>query len=221
MRWNHPTRGLLGAGEFIPLAEEVGLMVTLSDWMLSAVCADMKKWVPLCRSQFKVSINLSPQYLDRGNFPEKLQEALSRYGILASQMEVEITENVSIRSPNHAIEQLEQLCRMGVTIAIDDFGTGYSALSYLHKFPIHTIKIDQTFVREIQSENGHYPVVLAIISIAKGLGLRLIAEGVETVVQSSYLEQAGCATMQGYLYYQPLSCDQLLQTLSKKISRSA
>lgn len=221
MRWNHPTRGLLGAGEFIPLAEEVGLMISLSDWMLNAVCTDMKKWSQLCSSQFKLSINLSPQYLDRGNFPEKLLEALTRHGIPPSQIEVEITENVSIRSPNHAIEQLEQLCRVGITIAIDDFGTGYSALSYLHKFPIHTIKIDQAFVREIQSDNGHYPVVLAIISIGKGLGLRLVAEGVETEIQSRYLEQAGCATMQGYLYYQPLSSEQLLQALRKKIPISA
>ena len=221
MRWNHPTRGLLGAGEFIPLAEEVGLIVALSDWMLNAVCVDLKKWIPLCSEQFKLSINLSPQYLDRGNFPEKLQEALIQHGIPPTKVEVEITENVSIRSPNQAIDQLEQLCRMGVTIAIDDFGTGYSALSYLHKFPIHTIKIDQTFVREIQSANGHYPVVLAIISIAKGLGLRLIAEGVETIIQSRYLEQSGCATMQGYLYHQPLSSEQLSQTLHNKISRSA
>ena len=221
MRWNHPTRGLLGAGEFIPLAEEVGLIVALSDWMLNAVCVDLKKWIPLCSEQFKLSINLSPQYLDRGNFPEKLQEALIQHGIPPTKVEVEITENVSIRSPNQAIDQLEQLCRMGVTIAIDDFGTGYSALSYLHKFPIHTIKIDQTFVREIQSANGHYPVVLAIISIAKGLGLRLIAEGVETIIQSRYLEQSGCATMQGYLYHQPLSSEQFSQTLHNKISRSA
>lgn len=221
MRWNHPARGLLGAGEFIPLAEEVGLMISLSDWMLNAVCIDMKKWSPLCSNQFKLSINLSPQYLDRGNFPDKLLEALTRYGIPPNQIEVEITENVSIRSPNHAVEQLEQLCRVGITIAIDDFGTGYSALSYLHKFPIHTIKIDQAFVREIQSDHGHYPVVLAIISIGKGLGLRLVAEGVETEIQSRYLEQAGCATMQGYLYYQPLSSEQLLQALRKQIPISA
>ena len=216
MRWNHPERGLLGAGEFIPLAEEVGLMVSLSDWMLSAVCIDMKKWISFCRNDFKVSMNLSPQYLDRGNFPDKLSEVINRYGILPSQLEVEITESVSIRSPNRAIEQLEKLCRMGVSIAIDDFGTGYSSLSYLHKFPIHTIKIDQSFVREIQSEQGHYPVVLAIISIAKRLGLRLVAEGVETVTQSRYLEQSGCATMQGYLYFRPLTSEHMRQELRNK-----
>ena len=218
MRWNHPERGLLGASEFIPLAEEVGLMIPLSDWMTNAVCMDMKKWNALCSDQFKVSLNLSPQYLDRGNFPEKLLESLTRHNISPSQIEVEITENVSIRSHQNAIEQLEELCRMGVTIAIDDFGIGYSSLSYLHKFPIHTIKIDQAFVREIQSDEGHYPVVLAIISIANGLGLRLVAEGVETEIQSRYLEQSGCATMQGYLYYQPMSREQLLLVLRKRTS---
>ena len=221
MRWNHPARGLLGASEFIPLAEEVGLMSPLSDWMLNAVCADMNKWSTLCSIQLKISLNLSPQYLDRGNFPEKLFESLTRYGIPPSQIEVEITENVSIRNPQHAIEQLEQLCRLGITIAIDDFGVGYSSLSYLHKFPIHTIKIDQAFVREIQSEQGHYPVVLAIISIAHGLGLRLVAEGVETEIQSRYLEKSGCAIMQGYLYHQPMLGEQLVQMLHRQVTISA
>ncbi|MDO8413267.1 MAG: EAL domain-containing protein [Gallionellaceae bacterium] len=221
MRWNHPARGLLGATEFIPLAEEVGLMIPLSDWMLSAVCTDLSKWNRVCPSELKLSLNLSPQYLDRGNFPEKLSEALTLHGILPQQIEVEITENISIRSPQQAMEQLEKLCRLGVTIAIDDFGIGYSSLSYLHQFPIHTIKIDQAFVREIQSASGHYPVVLAIIAIAKGLGLRLVAEGVETEIQSHYLEQSGCGTMQGYLYHEPMSGEQLLQMLHKHTALSA
>ena len=221
MRWNHPVRGMLGAGEFIPLAEEVGLMIPISDWMLDAVCSDLKKWGAARDGQFRLSINVSPQYLDRGSFPEKLQEALTRHGILATQIEVEITESISIRSPQHAIVQLDQLCRLGVTIAIDDFGIGYSSLSYLHKFPIHTIKIDQAFVREIQSEQGHYPIILAIIAIAKGLGLRLVAEGVETETQSRYLQQSGCVTMQGYLHYQPMSSEKLSQLLQEHVAISA
>ena len=221
MRWNHRERGLLGASEFIPLAEEVGLMIPLSDWMLNAVCADLSRWNALSDNKVKISLNLSPQYLDRGNFPEKLLESLAHFDIPPSQIEVEITENVSIRNHQNAIVQLEQLCSLGITVAIDDFGIGYSSLSYLHKFPIHTIKIDQTFVREIQSEQGHYPVVLAIISIAKGLGLRLVAEGVETETQSRYLEQSGCATMQGYLYHQPMSSTKLLHVLQQNGSASA
>lgn len=218
MRWNHSVRGMLGAGEFIPLAEEVGLMIPISDWMLDAVCIDLKKWGAFCDGQLRLSINISPQYIDRGNFPEKLLETLTRHGISPHRIEVEITESISIRSPQHAIVQLDQLCRLGVNIAIDDFGVGYSSLSYLHKFPIHTIKIDQAFVREIQSEQGHYPIVLAIIAIAKGLGLRLVAEGVETETQACYLKQSGCAMMQGYLHHQPMSSEKMLQLLRERVA---
>lgn len=213
MRWNHPERGMLGAGEFIPLAEEVGLMVLISEWMLDAVCLDLKKWSTVCDEKFRLALNISPQNLDHGNFPAKLFETLKSNKIFPGQIEIEITENISIRSPQQAIVQLDQLCRMGVTIAIDDFGIGYSSLSYLHKFPIHTIKIDKAFVSEIQSEQGQYPIVLAIIAIAKGLGLRLVAEGVETETQARYLIQSGCVTMQGYLFHRPMSSENLLEVL--------
>jgi len=221
MRWNHPVRGLLGAGEFIPLAEEVGLMIPLSEWMLDAVCIDLKKWGEFCDGQFRLSINISPQHLDRGNLPEKILETLTRHGISPNLIEVEITESLSIRSPQQVIMQLNQLSRLGIIIAIDDFGIGYSSLSYLHTFPIHTIKIDQAFVHAIQSEQGHYPIVLAIIAIAKGLGLRLVAEGVETQTQSSYLQRSGCTAMQGYFYHQPMSSEKLLQMLQERVAISA
>jgi len=216
MRWNHPERGMLGAGEFIPLAEEVGLMTHISEWMLDSVCLDLKKWGTLCNEKFRISINVSPQNLDHGSFPAKLFDTLNRHKIFPSQIEVEITENISIRSPQQAIVQLDQLCRLGVTIAIDDFGIGYSSLSYLHKFPIHTIKIDKAFVSEIQLEDGHYPIVLAIIAIAKGLGLRIVAEGVETEMQARYLMKSGCVTMQGHLFYSPMSRNKLLEYLQNR-----
>ncbi|MFL6657824.1 MAG: EAL domain-containing protein [Massilia sp.] len=205
MRWNHPQRGLLTAGEFLPFAEDNGLMLPISDWMIKALCRDMQIWNAAGGQAIRLSLNLSPQYLDRGDFFEKMRGALVRYGISPAQIEVEITENICIRNPQYAIEQLNKLCQLGVSVAIDDFGTGYSSLSYLHRFPIHTIKIDQSFVKEIHDEQGHYPVILAIISIARGLGLHLIAEGVETEVQSRYLKANGCLTMQGYLYHRPVS----------------
>ena len=170
MRWNHPERGLLTAGEFLPFAEENGLILPISDWMIGAVCRD----ILACRiagcDPLRLALNLSPQYLDRVDFFKKLQESLVRYGISPEQIEVEITENICIRNPQHAIDQLNKLCQLGISVAIDDFGTGYSSLAYLHRFPIHTLKIDQSFVKEIQSEQGHFPVILAIISIARGLG---------------------------------------------------
>jgi diguanylate cyclase (GGDEF)-like protein/PAS domain S-box-containing protein len=213
MRWNHPQRGVLTAGEFLPFAEENGLMLPISDWMLGALCRDLLKWNAAGGEGLRLSLNLSPQYLDRGDFFEKMRAVLTRYGISPDQIEVEITENICIRNPQYAIEQLNKLCQLGVSVAIDDFGTGYSSLSYLHRFPIHTIKIDQSFVKEIQDENGHFPVILAIISIARGLGMHLIAEGVETEVQARYLHASGCTTMQGYLYHRPMPLTGFLDVL--------
>ncbi len=213
MRWNHPERGLLSASEFLPSAEENGLMIPLSDWMLERLCRDLRQCNALGGEPLRLSLNISPHYLDRREFFDKMRDTLARHAIPAAQIEVEITENICIRNPQHAIEQLNKLCQLGVSVAIDDFGTGYSSLSYLHRFPVHTIKIDQSFVKEIQSESGHFPVVLAIISIARGLGLKLVAEGVETDVQARYLEQSGCTTMQGYLYYPALPCGQLIELL--------
>jgi EAL domain-containing protein (putative c-di-GMP-specific phosphodiesterase class I) len=213
MRWNHPTRGVVSPGEFLPFAEENGLMLPISDWMIGALCRDMLQWKSIGGGQVKLSLNLSPQYLDRGDFFEKMRGALVRYGIAPSQIEVEITENICIRNPQHAIEQLNKLGQLGVSVAIDDFGTGYSSLAYLHRFPVHTIKIDQSFVKEIHDEHGHYPVILAIISIARGLGLNLIAEGVETDVQARYLRSNGCLTMQGYLYHRPMPLGRFIGVL--------
>ncbi|MYM33703.1 EAL domain-containing protein [Duganella sp. FT94W] len=221
MRWNHPQRGLLSAGEFLPFAEDNGLMLPISDWMLGALCRDLVQWNAAGGEALRLSLNLSPQYLDRGDFFEKMRGALTRYGISPAQIEVEITENICIRNPQYAIEQLNKLCQLGVSVAIDDFGTGYSSLSYLHRFPIHTIKIDQSFVKEIHDEGGHYPVILAIISIARGLGLHLVAEGVETAVQARYLEANGCSTMQGYLYHRPMSLNCFIEVLQEQNRRAA
>jgi len=212
MRWNHPTRGVVSPGEFLPFAEENGLMLPISDWMIGALCRDMLQW-KRAGSQVRLSLNLSPQYLDRGDFYEKMRGALVRHGIAPSQIEVEITENVCIRNPQHAIEQLNKLGQLGMSVAIDDFGTGYSSLAYLHRFPVHTIKIDQSFVKEIHDEHGHYPVVLAIISIARGLGLNLVAEGVETEGQARYLRANGCLVMQGYLYHRPMPLGRFVDVL--------
>lgn len=216
IRWNHPERGLLMAGDFMPFAEENGLIIPISEWMLDPLCRDLKEWNNFSAQNFTLSLNLSPQYLDRGDFVGKLKEALAYHDIPASQIEVEITENLCIRDPQYAIEQLKKLCELGVSVAIDDFGTGYSSLSYLHRFPVHTIKIDQSFIKEIHSEHGHYPVILAIISIARGLGLKLVAEGVETEAQARYLKQAGCGVLQGFLFHQAISQKELLLLLRQK-----
>jgi diguanylate cyclase (GGDEF)-like protein/PAS domain S-box-containing protein len=220
MRWNHPERGLLSAGEFLPMAEDNGLIIPISDWMLNAICIDLLAWNATGCEGIRLSLNLSPQYLDRGDFYDKLQSALSLHNISPTQVEVEVTENICIRNPQAAIKQLDKLCQLGVSVAIDDFGTGYSSLSYLHRFPIHTLKIDRSFVMEIHDENAQFPVVLAIISIAKGLGLNLVAEGVETQTQAAYLQKSGCQIMQGYLYYKPLPQSRMLALLTEQASQS-
>ncbi|OIQ74830.1 phytochrome-like protein cph2 [mine drainage metagenome] len=217
MRWNHPQRGLLGAGEFLPQAEENGLIFPMTDWMIEAVCHDLCAWNARTSTRMRMSINVSPQYLDRGHFSEKLQNALTRHGLSSSQFEVEITENICIRNPLMAIEQLNRLSQLGVNIAIDDFGTGYSSLSYLHQFPIHTLKIDRAFVIGIHNEATPQPVVLAIISIAKGLGLQIVAEGVETLTQRNYLASAGCQTIQGFFYHRPMRQEKLLALISPPV----
>jgi diguanylate cyclase (GGDEF)-like protein/PAS domain S-box-containing protein len=218
MRWNHPQRGFLGAAEFLPFAEESGLMIPISDWMLDAICSDLLEWNAVAGEPLQLSLNVSPQYLDRGDFFEKLKSALLRHHIAPSQIEVEVTENICIRNPQIAIEQLDKLCQLGVSVAIDDFGTGYSSLSYLHRFPIHTIKIDRSFVMEIRDEGVQFPVVLAIVAIAQGLGLNLVAEGVETPLQAAYLAGAGCKIMQGFLYHQPMAQGCLIALLHAQIS---
>jgi len=213
MRWNHPQRGFLGASEFLPFAEESGLIIDITDWMLEAVCCDLLQWNALGEERIHMSINVSPHYLQRGDFYDGLRDTLEHYRIAPAQIEVEVTENICIRNPLAAIEQLNKLCQLGVKVAIDDFGTGYSSLSYLHLFPIHVLKIDRSFVVPIEDDTMQYPVVLAIISIAKGLDLKLVAEGVETEVQKRYLEQAGCQTFQGYYFHKPIRQEAILPLL--------
>ena len=214
IRWNHPECGLLSPGEFLPAAEENGLMIQINDWMLEAVCRDIKERHRAGIEPIHISMNISPQWLERGDFSVKMRQALTEFDIPPEMIEVEITENICIRNPQRVNDQLTRLCELGISVAIDDFGTGYSSLSYLHRFPINTVKIDQSFVKEIQREDGHFPVILAIISIAHGLGLNLVAEGVETELQARYLQQSGCTTMQGYHYYRPLSAMALRETLN-------
>jgi diguanylate cyclase (GGDEF)-like protein/PAS domain S-box-containing protein len=213
IRWNHPSRGVVPPAEFLPFAEEHGLMLPITDWMLEALCRDMALWNHIGLECRKLSVNLSPQYLDRADFIDKLQNNLLCHAVKPGQIEVDITENVCLRDPQHAIEQLNKLAGLGISVAIDDFGTGYSSLAYLHRFPVRTIKIDHSFVREIHDEGGHYPVVLAIISIARGLHLNLVAEGVETEVQARYLHANGCAVMQGNLFHRPMPLGRFMDTL--------
>ncbi|MBP9916023.1 MAG: EAL domain-containing protein [Thiobacillaceae bacterium] len=204
IRWNHPERGLLPPGEFLPLAEEANLIGDVGEWVIRDVCKTIRQWDVLGISPPRVAINISPRHLDESDFVERFVALLAEYQVDASRIEVELTENLFIRDPSAVAQKLQSLAAHGVMIAIDDFGTQYSSLSYLQKFPIHTLKIDKSFVWEIDREFRQHAIIKAIISIAHGLGLNLIAEGVETDEQLRFLELQGCDEIQGYLISKPL-----------------
>jgi diguanylate cyclase (GGDEF)-like protein/PAS domain S-box-containing protein len=215
IRWNHPERGLIPPGEFLHLAEEANLIGDLGEWVIRNVCKTLRQWNEQGIAPPRVAINISPRHLDEANFVERFVELLDEYRIATSQIEVELTENLFIRDPNAVAQKLQNLAAHGVMIAIDDFGTQYSSLSYLQKFPIHTLKIDKSFVWEIDREYRQHAIIKAIISIAHGLGLNLIAEGVETDEQFKFLEIQGCDEIQGYLISKPLSRDAMENLLTQ------
>jgi diguanylate cyclase (GGDEF)-like protein/PAS domain S-box-containing protein len=214
LRWNHPTRGVILPGEFLPLAEDNGLMPSISTWTINVVCQDMYKWNANGKPQLTLSLNLSPRYLDHSGFCEEVQAALLHYDIAPGLLEVEIAESSCIGDPHRVMDQLSRLSKLGVSLAIDDFGTGHSSLAYLHQFPVRTIKIDRSFTRQIHDKSAHYPVVLAIISIARGLQLNLVAEGIESEAQADYLRENGCPTMQGFLFHRPMPLDRFIRSLN-------
>lgn len=209
IRWNHPQRGLIPPGDFLPLAEEANLISSLDEWVTRDVCKTMQAWKQAGIAPPRVAINISPRHLEEADFVEKFIALLTEYAIDPAVIEVELTENLFIRDPNMVALKLQTLAAHGVMIAIDDFGTQYSSLSYLQKFPIHTLKIDKSFVWEIDREYRQHAIIKAIISIAHGLELNLVAEGVETDEQLRFLEMQGCDEIQGYLISKPLTREML------------
>ena len=200
IRWQHPENGIVFPGDFIPIAEETGLILELGEHVLKTACADIKRWRDKGLENIRVSINFSALQVEQDNFIDNIVATLKEYGLPGSCIEVEITENVIMRDMSHVIQKLRKLTKMGIRIAIDDFGTGYSSLSYLQQFPIDTLKIDKSFISSIHISEGGTSIVNAIIAMAKGLNLNLIAEGVETDPQLEYLKGLGCNEIQGYLF---------------------
>jgi diguanylate cyclase (GGDEF)-like protein len=214
IRWDHPTRGIVSPGEFIPLAEENGMIVTIGDWVLETVCKQNKEWQDKGLSPFPISVNLSPRQFLQQNLVEKVADVLSKTGLEARYLELEITESMTM-DVEHAIDSLFELKKLGVSISIDDFGTGYSSLSYLKKFPINKLKIDRSFVRDLMDDPNDAAIVSTIIATAHGLDLKVIAEGVETFDQLNYLNDKLCNEVQGYLFSPPIKTEEFLGTLQK------
>ena len=207
IRWQHPHLGTISPAKFIPLAEQTGFINTIGQWALFAACKQNKQWQDLGLPSLKMSVNLSPRQCQ----PELIsivQEILASTQLSPEYLELEITENSIIIHPELTKNVLDGLTRMGVTVSMDDFGTGYSSLGYLKKFPFQTIKIDQSFVRELQNNSQDLAVISAAVTLGKGFNLQIIAEGVETIEQLNLLANSGCDVMQGYLLSRPLPVDE-------------
>ena len=208
IRWNHPRRGIVRPGEFIGLAEEIGLMAPLTAWVLRTACAQHRAWLDQGFEGSQLSVNFSPvQFRERG-VELLIERVLEQTGLEPERLDVELTENAVLGNDKAAQACLRYLQRLGVRLSIDDFGTGYSSLSYLHRLPVHRLKIDQSFVRNLGREKNDDVIVRAIIGLGHSLGLRVIAEGVETEEQLHHLVELGCDEAQGDLISPPLSAAQ-------------
>jgi len=199
VRWRHPERGMVGPAEFIPLAEETGLIRPIGAWVLGEACADAARWP----EQVKVAVNLSPAQFVKGDLVREVEQALAASGLASSRLELEITESVLLQDNDATLGLLHRLRALGVGISMDDFGTGYSSLSYLRSFPFDKIKVDQSFVRDLGRGKGSIEIVRAVVGLGKSLGMGVLAEGVETAEQLGILRAEGCDELQGYLFSKP------------------
>jgi diguanylate cyclase (GGDEF)-like protein/PAS domain S-box-containing protein len=205
IRWNHPERGMLAPGEFIPLAEESGLIGMIGDWVLKTACNQSAIWRDAGLPPVRMGVNLSVQQIEQHDFVDKVKRALQDAGLESDTLDLEITESAMMNDIDNSQEKLRQLAKLGVQISIDDFGTGYSSLAYLKDLPITTIKIDQSFIRDLADDNSETSIVIAMIQIAKGLKLKLIAEGVEQAYQLEFLRKNQCEECQGFLFSRPVN----------------
>ena len=211
MRWRHPTRGLVSPAEFIPVAEEIGLIVAMGDWALNQACMEAVGWP----GSVKVAVNLSPVQFKNGNLVQSVTEALDRSGLPARRLELEITESVLLQNNKAIVAVLHDLRDLGVHIAMDDFGTGYSSLSYLRSFPFDKIKIDQSFVRDLCTKPDSIAIVRAVTGLGISLGMMITAEGVETQEQLAHLRAECCTEVQGYLLSRPCPASEVADLLQR------
>ncbi|MCB5174145.1 putative bifunctional diguanylate cyclase/phosphodiesterase [Microvirga lenta] len=209
LRWHHPLRGMISPAEFIPIAEDIGLISPLGEWVLNQACAEASKWP----RDMKVAVNLSPLQFRSRSLVQSVSGALARTGLSPDRLELEITESSLLQENEATLAVLYQLRRLGVRIAMDDFGTGYSSVGYLRGFPFDKIKIDQSFVRDIPSQADSFVIVQSIASLGAGLRMSTVAEGVETEDQFRQIRAAGCTEAQGYYFGRPKPARELVYTL--------
>jgi diguanylate cyclase (GGDEF)-like protein/PAS domain S-box-containing protein len=209
LRWRHPERGMVSPADFIPVAEETGLIVPIGEWVLRTACAQAVTWP----DNIKIAVNVSPVQFKSGSFVQLVVNALATSGLAAQRLELEITEAVLIHDDAEALALLHQLRELGVRIAMDDFGTGYSSLSYLQRFPFDKIKIDQSFIKGVEDSVSQQSIVQAVMTIAKTRNMTTTAEGVETEQQRDILRTLGCTELQGYLFSPPISAAKVTELI--------
>jgi diguanylate cyclase (GGDEF)-like protein len=216
VRWNHKTRGMISPNDFIPLAESSGLILPLGEQILEMACDQINRWQQLGLPEILVAINLSPAQFRDPDLIEKIVETLQIKGVTARRIELEITENTLMDTGPDVIERLTKLHNMGIKLAIDDFGTGYSSLSYLKKFPVHKLKIDRVFIKDVIIDKDDATIARSIIHLGQAMNLDVIAEGVETEAQLDFLRKEGCQQVQGFLFAKPMSNDALINWLPRQ-----
>ena len=218
LRWRHPQRGNISPADFIPIAEDSGLIVPIGLQVLEQACTQMARWQHDYGRDISVAVNLSARQFQQKNLVNDIEAVLHRTGLSPHLLELEITESTLMESIDRAVATMERLRALGLSLAIDDFGTGYSSLNYLKRFPINTLKIDKSFIRDLTSDSNDAAIVRAIIALARTMDLKVVAEGVETQEQLNYLSAHGCNQLQGFLLSHPLSAGDLEQTLQQAIS---
>ncbi|MBK7766540.1 MAG: EAL domain-containing protein [Sulfuritalea sp.] len=216
IRWNSPELGFVAPDRFIPIAEETGLIVPIGEWVVNEACRQASEWTAALGNPLTMSVNLSAVQFHHGSVVATIQSALERSGFDPALLEVELTESVLLKNPDAVVNSLHELADLGVSLAIDDFGTGYSSLSYLKMLPVRRLKIDKSFVRDMLQDQDDASIVLAIVQMAGGLRLKVIAEGVESLPQADWLLKAGCSSAQGYLFGRPMPANDFLQHIRSR-----
>jgi EAL domain-containing protein (putative c-di-GMP-specific phosphodiesterase class I) len=212
LRWRNDGAPV-APGVFVPVLEESGLIVQVGRWLLGAVCRQLRTWMDAGLPPVPVAVNVSAQQLECGTLLEDIEEALAQFRVSSELLQLEITESSVIRKPEEAIETLGRLRARGLTVAMDDFGTGYSSLGYLRRLPVDIVKIDRTFITDLPTNAEDAAIARAVIEMAHSLGLTVVAEGVETQAQLSWLEAQGCDQLQGFLFSPPLHVEDAAQLL--------
>ncbi|MBA1334160.1 MAG: diguanylate cyclase/phosphodiesterase (GGDEF & EAL domains) with PAS/PAC sensor(s) [Firmicutes bacterium] len=220
VRWQHPDLGQLSPVEFIPLAEESGLIIPIGEWVPRTVCAQNKAWQKAGYPPVRVAVNLSVRQFQQQNLVETVARVLKETGLEPHYLVLEITESIAMQNADFTIVMLRKLEEMGIHISIDDFGTGYSSLSYLKDFPLDTLKIGQSFVRDLTTNPNNAAIVTAIITMAHSMKLKVVAEGVEAQEQLVFLKQQQCDEIQGYLFSKPLPTEAFEKILAQEVSRA-